>query len=501
VPERTTIVLLAALAALCLPSAGQAAEVTRSGTGDLLVAAAPGEVNRMRVADDGTGFVRIRDEVLLRETINACTPVTSFDVRCAVATGQAIVLRQGDRDDRADIATTVRIGIDAQDGNDTFAGGLAPGGSTTLFRGGAGKDTASYADATAGVTVSLDGVPDDGRNIDSDDVADAETIVGSRFGDDLAGTPAAETFRPGQGDDVVRGDGGADRYESLATADGADRIVGSRQGDIVLYTQRTRGINATVSAGGADDGEPGERDELIDVAGVRSGSGADTLSLLQTVDAELDGGAGTDTLTTGGGDDVIVGGAGVDTVSSGAGVDRVVASDADRDRIDCGGDAPDEALVASTGVEGSIAGCEQVIPVRPPLSNTRPGSSVGVLRLSPSTLDVAAGAVAHLRLHWTQPRRWRDLRRIEVRLVRGGAAIARVALDPRRRRVRAGGGAARVVPGATRLVRRGRRVDARLALRLYRALTGPPLRVEVAAVDVRGRRQVERAAGALRVLP
>jgi hypothetical protein len=57
------------------------------------------------------------------------------------------------------------------------------------------------------------------------------------------------------------------------------------------------------------------------------------------------------------------------------------------------------------------------------------------------------------------------------------------------------------VPGATRLVRRGRRVDARLALRLDRALTGPPLRVEVAAVDVRGRRQVERAAGALRVLP
>ena len=121
--DRITVALLAGLAALTLPSASGAAEVTRSGGGDLLVAAAPGEVNRMRVADDGAGFVRIRDDVLLRETISACTAVTSFEVRCAVASGQAIVLRQGDRDDRAEVATTVRVGIDAEAGNDTYAGG------------------------------------------------------------------------------------------------------------------------------------------------------------------------------------------------------------------------------------------------------------------------------------------------------------------------------------------------------------------------------------------
>ena len=370
--ERRTIALFAGLAALALPAAADAAEVTRSGSGDLLVAAAPGEVNRMRVADDGTGAVRIRDDVLLRESINACRPVTSFEVRCVVAAGQAIVLRQGDRDDRAEIATTVRVGIDAEAGNDTYAGGLTAGRSFVLFRGGAGKDTASYADATAGVTAHVGNGPDDGRAGDDDDIADAETIVGSRFADDLAGTPAAETFRPGQGDDVVRGDGGADRYESLASADGADRIIGSRQGDIVLYAQRTRGVNVSVSAGGANDGEPDERDEILDVSGVRSGGGADTLSLLQTVDAELDGGAGADTLTTGGGRDVLVGGAGVDTLSSGAGVDRIIASDGDRDTIDCGGDSPDETLVSSGGVEGSIKSCERVIRVRPPVGTTGP---------------------------------------------------------------------------------------------------------------------------------
>jgi Ca2+-binding RTX toxin-like protein len=133
-------------------------------------------------------------------------------------------------------------------------------------------------------------------------------------------------------------------------------------------------VNVTVGAGSANDGELGEGDEILDVSGVRSGSGADTLSLLQTVDAELDGGAGADTLATAGGDDVLVGGAGVDTLSSGLGVDRIAASDGDRDTIDCGGDSPDEALVASSGVEGSIKGCENVVRARPPASSTGPRS-------------------------------------------------------------------------------------------------------------------------------
>src|SRR5688572_4459337 len=97
--DSATIALFATVAALAVPATAGAAEVQRSGSGDLLVAAAPGEVNRMRVSDDGPGFVRIRDEVLLRETLNVCTAVTSFEVRCEVAPDQAIVLRQGDRDD------------------------------------------------------------------------------------------------------------------------------------------------------------------------------------------------------------------------------------------------------------------------------------------------------------------------------------------------------------------------------------------------------------------
>jgi hypothetical protein len=96
---------------------------------------------------------------------------------------------------------------------------------------------------------------------------------------------------------------------------------------------------------------------------------------------------------------VLVGGPGVDTLSSGTGVDRAVASDPDRDTIDCG-DTPDEAIVSLRG-EGTKTGSERILPVRTLSSSTRPGAPVGTLRLTPDALDVPAGGVARLRLTWT----------------------------------------------------------------------------------------------------
>jgi hypothetical protein len=92
------------------------------------------------------------------------------------------------------------------------------------------------------------------------------------------------------------------------------------------------------------------------------------------------------------------------------------------------------------------------------------------------------------------------VRRIELRLVAAGETVGRVALEPGSLRVRDDRAAARVARDGTRLVRRGPRVSARLALRLEEALAGARLRLQVAAVDARGRRQVERAAGTIRVL-
>ena len=104
----------------------------------------------------------------------------------------------------------------------------------------------------------------------------------------------------------------------------------------------------------------------------------------------------------------------------------------------------------------------------------------------------------HLRLRWQHPRAWRELRRIELRLYRDGAPVGEVAIRPRGQRIAADGAVA-LVRKASRLTAKGKRVSARLAIRPDRSLAGQTLKVEVEATDVRGRRQLEREAGTIRV--
>ena len=325
-------------------------------------------------------------------------------MRCAVDQDTAITAQLGDKNDRAEVASTLRVVIEAAQGHDTYSGGLF-GPSRVLFVGGAVSDTASYADSTAFVTVRVADGPGDGRTGDQDEIRDAERVVGSRFGDLL-----------------------------------------------------------------------------------------DTSPLRLPIDTSLEGGSGSDILIGGAGRDGIIGGPGIDFMSGRSGVDRLVASDADRDTLDCGADAPDEAIVSLAG-ESSTTACERIVPFRPPASTTGP---VGILRLTPKALHAEAGQPARLRLSWRHPRSWRQLRRIELRLYRGDARVGAVAIRPRGRRISARG-AVRLARRASRIARRGKTVSARLALRLDRSLAGYRLRLDIEAVDAGGARQLEPRAGSIRV--
>jgi hypothetical protein len=398
-------VLTAAAAACVLPAAAGAAVVTQPpGTNQLNVTAAAGELNQLRISDQGPTFVRIRDALPLSESAGACEALSSTEVRCAVDQNTAIMVGLGDKNDRAEVASTLRVVLEGAQGNDTYSGGLF-GPSRVMFVGGADFDTASYADSTAFVTVRVGDGPGDGRTGDQDEIRDAERVIGSRFGDELD----ASRIRP-------------------------------------------------------------------------------------PIDASLDGGSGGDILIGGGGRDVIVGGPGIDFMSGRAGVDRLVASDADRDTLDCGADTPDEALVNPAG-ESSTTACERIVTVRPPVSGTGP---VGSLSLRPKALHADAREVARLRLSWRHPRSWRRLRLIELRLVHGHRRLGAVAIRPRGRRINARG-AVRLVRRASRIKRNGKTVSARLALRLDRSLAGRRLRIEVEAVDTRRRRQIVRNAGSIRI--
>jgi hypothetical protein len=275
------------IGAFAVPAAADAAVLTKPSSDRYTLLTAPGETNKLRVSDDGPGFIRVADQLPLAQDRAGCQVITRTELRCPAQPTTSLTLLLGAGADRAEIATFRRVTVEGGSGNDTYAGGLTAGSSQVVFRGGPDIDTADYRDATQPVVVKLANGPGDGRPADNDDIADAERVIGSRFGDTLQSHP--------------------------------------------------------------------------------------------DLGAELDGGGGIDIITGGALRDVIVSGPGGDFLASRGGADRVVASDGDRDTVDCGTGTPDEALVSIAG-ERSISGCERVIAVPPPASVTQPLTPTGAVR-------------------------------------------------------------------------------------------------------------------------
>jgi hypothetical protein len=123
---------------------------------------------------------------------------------------------------------------------------------------------------------------------------------------------------------------------------------------------------------------------------------------------------------------------------------------------------------------------------------------VGRLRLSPAVVKARAGRVAHLRLRWTHPEAWRQLRTVEVRLHRGTDRAATIAISPRSERIQSHG-KVRLVRRACAVTHRGTAVIARLAVRVPKAMAGERLRVDVEATDRDGRHQLEPSAGLITI--
>ena len=264
------------------------------------------------------------------------------------------------------------------------------------------------------------------------------------------------------------------------------------------YGQRSGAVTATIGNNGADDGEAGEGDEILGsgVTEVKTGAGDDVVaafvrrvtspcSTCTTVPKPVafETGGGVDQLRGGNADDRLDGGSGIDRIFGFGGDDTIAARDGVADQIDCGqGDD-----VANRDKVDTIVACE------------RGTTAVGRLRLTPAALSVKAGERARVRLSWTHPVNWRQLRRIVLRVYRDDVRVGAITVRPRGGRITAAG-ALKLARRDSRIVHKGKAVNARLALGLPHSLAGRRLRVEVEAVDVRGRRQVERRAGSIRVL-
>jgi Ca2+-binding RTX toxin-like protein len=490
IPRRARRALLVgALAAAVLPAAADASSVRVSG-GQLQYTAASGEANNLRVAFTGT-HIHLRDNVPIAPG-DGCVPDGTGAILCVPGTAQARY-SLGNRDDIVRYLAPHAARVDLGTDNDTYHGGgrddsIGPNGLVVQDAdviGGTGVDLISYANAPA-VRLSLDNQFNDGNRGKENIRSDFEQIVGSKGNDVLIGSDnpdKTESFAGGLGNDTMQGLGGTDIFNEGPVPNGADNIQGQAGADLVSYSERTTGVTVDLSSLQRNSGAPGEGDiidpntnDVLGTPAVDTLIGASGPNLLV-------GGGGGDTLRGNGGNDTLRGDRGVDSLFGGAGVDLLDSVDDVADEImDCGFDTPDVLQRDLRDVEAT--GCEQVI-------------SVGVLKLAPAAISAEAGEVATVRLSWTHPKSWKQLRDVKLRLREGGDVVGEVAIRTASGKLEDKGGV-QLVRG-TKLVRKGKKVSARLALRVAPKLADSMLFADVVASDAKGAKQVSRAAATITV--
>ena len=222
--------------------------------------------------------------------------------------------------------------ISGATGNDTLIGGL---GNDTLD-GGAGIDTASYAGATAAVTIDLTNNNSSGAD-GVDTLVSIENATGSAFADTIHGGSTANTLRGNAGVDTITGWAGADVLyggagdDVLHGDDAANDAAYVGAGNDTIYGDA--GEDTITGGAGDDEIHGGDDDDTIyGAAGADTiyGDGGDDLIYGDYATAGANdgsdiifGGAGQDTIVGSGGDDLLHGGDDADTIHGGGGQDEI----------------------------------------------------------------------------------------------------------------------------------------------------------------------------------
>jgi Ca2+-binding RTX toxin-like protein len=206
------------------------------------------------------------------------------------------------------------------DGDDRAGFGNSTGVANDVF-GGPGRDEVEYGNALS-VSISLDDVANDGPLKDDTPVppsrddnirSDVEDITGGAAADILIGPDSNNLIIGGDDTDTIRGLGGDDTMNGDGDFSNTDLIDGGDGTDTVSYDERSAPVNVSLD-GVANDGAPGELDNVINTENIIGGGGNDTLTG-NAADNIIHGLGGEDTIAGGTGRDVIDGGAGTDTAS------------------------------------------------------------------------------------------------------------------------------------------------------------------------------------------
>ena len=155
--------------------------------------------------------------------------------------------------------------LNAGDGNDLLIGGSG----NDQLDGGAGIDTASYAGASSGVTVSLANLAAQNTGgAGTDTLNGIENLIGSDYNDSLTGDGNANLLRGGLGNDALNGGGGND---VLIGGPGNNTLTGGDGNDIFLWQQGNSGRDVVT------DFTPGT--DRLDLSQLLQGENATSASL------------------------------------------------------------------------------------------------------------------------------------------------------------------------------------------------------------------------------
>ena len=235
--------------------------------------------------------------------------------------------------------------------NDTLIGNSG----ANVLDGGAGNDTASYATATGGITVTLTATGGSSTGAGGNDtLISIENVIGSGFNDVLMGNSGANTLDGGVGVDTVSyanasggvsvsltatggsstGAGGNDTLVSIENVTGSDfndalmgnaaanTLNGGLGSDTVSYANASGAVTVTLTATGGSSTGAGGNDTLLSIENATGSAFNDTIVGNAAANI-LDGGAGNDSIQGGGGDDILIGGSGADTLDGGTGINTV----------------------------------------------------------------------------------------------------------------------------------------------------------------------------------
>jgi len=407
--------ILIALAALAVAApAAQASTVSYAPDGALTVTAGPGEKNKLGIqSTDDPGRVVVYEGTpgLTVDAPSPCTPQGADAASCPLP-AQGVRVNLGDGDDWGyisfDLPHDIPMAISGGPGNDRLQS--SNDGQPTTLDGGPGDDT-------------LQGGPS------------TDTLIGGDGDDTLEGREAADHLDGGAGDDVLSGDGNTDVAP--------DTIDGGPGTDTIATDWEDAGhkpVSLTLG-GGADDGRPGEGDDVRDVehvstyaASTISGTDADeTLEVVQTTAPStisgnggndtikasdgadrIDGGAGDDAIDGGFGNDTITGGPGRDDIAADArggdcgpvwckypfGNDTVYAQDGEQDSITCGFG---EDTVYADAIDVVDGDCEHVIRSGAPAGGGTTANPAPKLGIAVARTKLASALAHGLKLRVTTP--------------------------------------------------------------------------------------------------